>query len=138
VGAAAAIFNDQGHVLLVKHGYGPLNWELPGGGAEPNESAVETALRETREETGLIVEAARLAGIYHLAQNDSVHFVFRCQILAGEPAVADAAEITDCRYWPTDALPRPISDWTIRRIQDALSETPPALPLVIEKVNFVS
>ena len=33
------------------------------------------------------------------------------------------AEITDCGYWPADALPRPISDFTVRRIEDALSLT---------------
>ncbi|MEA2673920.1 MAG: hypothetical protein QOI92_1112, partial [Chloroflexota bacterium] len=31
VGAACAIFDDQGRVLLVHHTYGRLNWEIPGG-----------------------------------------------------------------------------------------------------------
>lgn len=34
LGAAAAVFDDRGRVLLVKHSYGPLNWELPGGAVE--------------------------------------------------------------------------------------------------------
>src|SRR5688500_810850 len=34
LGAAAVILDTLGRVLLVKHTYGPLNWELPGGGAE--------------------------------------------------------------------------------------------------------
>lgn len=53
LGAAAVILNDAGHVLLVRHTYGRLNWELPGGYAEAAESIVETAIREVREETGL-------------------------------------------------------------------------------------
>jgi 8-oxo-dGTP pyrophosphatase MutT (NUDIX family) len=46
LGAAAVILNDAGHVLLVKHTYGRLNWELPGGGAEAGESIIATAIRE--------------------------------------------------------------------------------------------
>ena len=33
-------------------------WELPGGGVEPGESVVETAVRELAEETGLLVPPA--------------------------------------------------------------------------------
>ena len=55
MGGAGALFDDEGRVLLVRHTYGRLNWELPGGGAEPGESPNETAIREILEETGLEV-----------------------------------------------------------------------------------
>ncbi|HNT78415.1 MAG TPA: NUDIX domain-containing protein [Anaerolineae bacterium] len=61
LGANAALFDEEGRILLVKHTYGRLNWELPGGVAEPNESIVETAIREAREEIGLQV-VANVAG----------------------------------------------------------------------------
>jgi 8-oxo-dGTP pyrophosphatase MutT (NUDIX family) len=35
-------------------------WELPGGGIDPAESYLEAAVRELREESGLIVEPARI------------------------------------------------------------------------------
>lgn len=57
LGAAAVILNRDGEVLLVKHSYGRLNWELPGGVTEDGESVVQTAVREVREETGLEVSA---------------------------------------------------------------------------------
>ena len=63
--AAAIILDADGRLLLVKHSYGPLNWEIPGGAAEPDETPVETALREVREETGLTATAERLTGIYY-------------------------------------------------------------------------
>jgi 8-oxo-dGTP pyrophosphatase MutT (NUDIX family) len=132
LGAAAFIQNAQGHVLLVKHSYGRLNWELPGGQAEADESIVETALREVREETGLVVQPVRIAGIYYDAEIDMHHFVVLCQLPDTSPAPQpDRDEITACAFWPPTALPRPISDFTIRRIEDALAGWDPPLPFVI-------
>lgn len=54
-----AIFDDRRRVLLVHHNYGRHNWELPGGRGEPAESALETAVREIREELGLEVDPLR-------------------------------------------------------------------------------
>src|SRR5690349_11235840 len=120
IGAAAFIVDDMGRVLLVKHNYGQLNWELPGGGAEPNESPVQTAVREVREETGLIVVARHMTGYYYLPENDSIHFVFWCdRIDASATPTADPSETSECSFWPPHDLPRPISDWTVQRIQDA-------------------
>ena len=132
IGAAAFILDDEGRVLLVKHTYGHLNWELPGGGAEEHESPVETALREVREETGLLVAARHTTGYYYAPDNDSLHFVFWCErVDASAVPISDQAEISECRFWPPDALPRPISDWTILRIQDALSGSNFVLPTTI-------
>ncbi len=132
LGAAAVILDDAGRVLLVRHTYGRLNWELPGGVGEPGEFVVETAVREVREETGLEVTAEGLAGVYFDPQTDMHHFVFRCRPLdpAARP-VPSPPEISACDYYAPDALPRPISDFTIRRIDDALADSPPVLPAVL-------
>lgn len=42
----------DGKVLLIRHRFG---WSFPKGRQEPGESGEQTALRETREETGLEV-----------------------------------------------------------------------------------
>jgi 8-oxo-dGTP diphosphatase len=133
--AAAVILNSHGDVLLVKHSYGPLNWELPGGGAERDESPTQTAVREVREETGLRVSAERLTGVYYERRGpggEAVHFAFRCRNL-DETAIPqpDHREITACNYWSPEALPRPISDFTVRRIRDGLTEPGPVLPMAI-------
>jgi 8-oxo-dGTP pyrophosphatase MutT (NUDIX family) len=131
-GAAAVIVNEEGHVLLVKHSYGRLNWELPGGGSEANESIVETAIREVREETGLAVAAEVLTGIYYDPNDDFLHFVFRCNLLDDKAIPRpDGDEITACAYWPPEALPRPISDFTTQRIKDALTGFNLPLPVTI-------
>ena len=131
LGAAAIIFNDEGHVLLVKQSYGPLNWELPGGGAESGESIVETALREVREETGLLVAAEKTTGVYYEPATDFLHFAFLCRRIGSETEFQFDAEVTECAYWSPQALPRPISDFTVRRIEEALAETSQLLPTII-------
>jgi 8-oxo-dGTP diphosphatase len=97
VGAAAFITDEQGRILLVHHTYGHLNWDLPGGIGELNESPAETAVREVREETGLTVIARRMTGCYYAPENDKLHFVFWCD--RSDPAaipVPDGAEISEC------------------------------------------
>jgi ADP-ribose pyrophosphatase YjhB (NUDIX family) len=127
VGAACAIFDDRDHVLLVHHTYGHLNWELPGGLGEEGEAPDETALRELREETGLRAELERLTGVYLEPNHDfgpMLHFVFRSRWHDRLDPVVSSPEISELRYWPLDDLPRPISDFTERRIRDALVEQP--------------
>ena len=109
-------------MLLVHHTYGRRNWELPGGGSEPGEAPDETARRELLEETGLEVDVGRLTGVYYEADPDAVpmlHFVFECP-WDGVAPVASSPEVGEVRFWPLDDLPRPISDFTERRIRDAL------------------
>jgi 8-oxo-dGTP pyrophosphatase MutT (NUDIX family) len=135
VAAAAMMVNSRGEVLLVKHSYGPLNWELPGGAAERDEAPTQTVLREVLEETGLRVRAERLTGVYYEHQGpgrEALHFVFLCRRL-DETAVPQPScdEVTACSYWSPGALPRPISDFTIRRIRDGLTEHGLVLPVTI-------
>lgn len=132
LGSAAAIFDEAGRILLVKHSYGLLNWELPGGLAEARESPTETVTREVREETGLEVDVKGLTGCYYEPDEDLVHFVFRCTTRAPvDRLAADSEEIADCNWWSLDDLPRPISDFTIRRIRDAMNRDGLQLPEVV-------
>jgi len=138
LGAAAVILNDAGDVLLVKHTYGRLNWELPGGHAEAHESIITTALREVQEETGLRVHALHTTGTYYDPEGDMHHFVFLCQPL--DPAMLlrpSPDEISTCAFWPITALPRPISDFTVRRITDAVGGSPQPLPIIIAPRQWI-
>ncbi len=140
--AGAVILDEQERVLLVKHSYGPLNWEIPGGAAELDETPAETVLREVREETGLTVTPEHLTGIYYERKGpgfEVLHFAFRCRLenSAATPEPG-SPEITQCGYWPLDALPRPISDFTLRRIRDAVEGVPGLLPVTVEERHILT
>jgi ADP-ribose pyrophosphatase YjhB (NUDIX family)/rhodanese-related sulfurtransferase len=135
LGASSVIAGGDGRILLVHHTYGELNWEVPGGVLEPRESAEEAAVREVREETGASIEIERLTGVYWepgWGAAGGHHFVFRARLAADtpSPAVTDRAEISEVGWFARDALPRPISDFTIRRIDDALGDRPPGIRTV--------
>lgn len=133
IGAASVIIDDRGAVLLVRHGYGELNWELPGGAGIPGESAEATARREALEEVGVRLEVGELTGVYWDPAAGMHHFVFRARTI-DDPHVADAAEIAEVGWFRTDDLPRPISDFTVKRITDALTRERASLAVVGRRV----
>lgn len=59
VGAATFVF-DRGDRVLLVHSVCRDTWEAPAGMREPPEPPSHTALRELREETGLVLEPGRL------------------------------------------------------------------------------
>jgi 8-oxo-dGTP diphosphatase len=118
------IFDRHGRVLLVRHSYGRRGWELPGGGRRPKESLEQAVLREVREEVGVAAVAAELRAIYYEPGYDQHHFAFLCRLPDGLVPKPSSAEILECGYWPVDALPRPINDFTTQRITDARSTGP--------------
>ncbi len=56
------VVNGKNEILLIQRGYGSTRgkWSLPGGNQDPGESLRRTAVRETREETGMRMKADRL------------------------------------------------------------------------------
>jgi 8-oxo-dGTP pyrophosphatase MutT (NUDIX family) len=53
--------------LLLCHATGTFVWDIPKGGGDAGETPLQTAIRETAEETGLVFEAADLLDLGHLA-----------------------------------------------------------------------
>jgi hypothetical protein len=66
-----------------------------------------------------------LAGLYYKRLDDSHHAVVRCEIDGSAEPAPTSSEVSAAAFWPVDELPRPISDFTIRRIQDAVSGEQP-------------
>lgn len=120
IGAASAIFDSEQRILLVRHSYGKNNWDLPGGKSEQNESAQGTAIREAIEEIGVQITISELTGIYYDPVYDMHHFVFLSQIDPYQTPKPSSSEILECGYYSINELPKPMSDFTYNRIQDAI------------------
>jgi ADP-ribose pyrophosphatase YjhB (NUDIX family) len=59
----AFVLDEKGRVLLIRRTDNGL-WALPGGAQDFGESISQTAVRETKEETGIDIEVVGLVGIY--------------------------------------------------------------------------
>jgi len=112
VGVGAIIIEGD-RVLLVKRAHPPIQgqWSIPGGVLEVGEMVREAAVREAREETGLVVEPGELLGVYDRILRDpeqrvQYHYVlidFLCRPVGGELlAASDAAE---GRWFRREELP---------------------------------
>jgi 8-oxo-dGTP diphosphatase len=138
VSVTGVIRDRDGKVLLVKHSYGHLNWELPGGGVEAGESVQDAVVREVREETGLDVDVDHLAAMYDERDEDFLQLVFACRARGANPVPrSDHDENSDCGFWPVEALPRPISDYTVRRVHDVLTGRVLPMPAPLHVRNWI-
>ena len=102
VGVAAAVFNHQGQVLLVKRGRQPAkgSWGLPGGLLDLGERLEDGVRREVREETAIEIDIGGLvAAIEPLEFDDDdrirYHYVvldYWARHISGIPHAQDDAE----------------------------------------------
>ena len=104
-------------------------WAPICGIVEPGEQPADRAVREVAEETGVSVEAQRLAGVESrppvvCSNGDRAQFLdltFRCRYLSGRPYAADD-ESLDVRWFELDHFP-PMRKHHLRRIQRAMPPT---------------
>ncbi|HEX8470077.1 MAG TPA: NUDIX hydrolase [Brevundimonas sp.] len=98
-------------VLLIRRGKPPRQgeWSLPGGRIEPGERAVDAALRELREETGVEAEIVGLLDVVDgFFPEAGLHYVLIDYVAtwcSGEPVAGDdAADARFVRRAEVDAL----------------------------------
>ena len=105
---AAVIVKDEA-LLLVRHVKGERTyWLLPGGGVEHGESAGDALVREMKEETNLDVVVRDLVmandSIPPDAHRHVVNLYFTADVVGGDLAMGDEANLAELRYVPFEAL----------------------------------
>ena len=132
VGILVAI--RQGDLVLLgkrRGRHAPGLWQFPGGHLEGGESFAGGGIRETEEETGIILPAAYLwtvvNTIYHLEKRHYVCVILVADMPAGqEPRVMEPEKCEQWGWYRWDQLPAPLAPSTEQLVTRGLN------PIILE------
>ena len=110
---------DDGELVLLRRGIEPGygTWAQPGGFLEVDETVNQAAIRETLEETGLIIEPGEIIGLYTRLEAAVVTIAFEARIVGGVPMVTP--EALEVRSFappdiPWDGIAFNTTQWALR------------------------
>ena len=125
---------EAGQLILLRRGLEPGlgSWAQPGGFLEVDETVTEAAIRETFEETGLVVEPGEVVGLYTRLEAAVVVIAFEAKVVGGEARTS--REALEIRAFEPAAIPWPgiafkttyyaLADWLARRHPDVAPGDP--------------
>jgi len=113
---AKCLLVNRGEVLLVRHTYGPPEWELPGGGARRHERVADAMRREVREELGVeVTDAIELGGLRGPGRHGGIVVGFFAASLADRALVRpDSIEIAHVAWFDPARPPQQLGGYAAR------------------------
>ena len=124
-GAAGAVFDATGRVLLVRHRY-TRGWQLPGGGVQRGEAPDKAVLRELAEEVGLTGGAASFFGLYSARAGYASNLVALYCVRGGQIAFKPSLEIGAVQFADPVNPPPGCTPATLRRLAEFAGTAPRA------------
>ena len=96
---------DAGEIVLIRRGIEPGKgaWAQPGGFLEVDETVHEAAIRETHEETGLLIEPGEIIGLYTRLEASVVTIAYEARIVGG--TAAPTPEATEVVAFAPERIP---------------------------------
>jgi 8-oxo-dGTP pyrophosphatase MutT (NUDIX family) len=125
LGVVAAVFDQEGRVLLVKHRYSP-GWQLPGGGVGRGEAPEAALLREMGEEVGLAGGLVRLVGLYTRKSGWATNVVALYHVTGAEVNFRPNLEICEIVFASPRQPPADCTPATLRRLKEFEGQIPPS------------
>src|SRR6476469_7076052 len=110
---------DEGKIVLLHRGIEPGlgAWAQPGGFLEIDETVNQAAIRETYEETGLLIEPGSIIGLYTRLEVAVVTIAFEARVVGGTAAATrEALEVRAFRpeELPWSGLAFKTTTWALR------------------------
>lgn len=124
IAAVFIILEKDNKIFLIRRNR--TGWEdgkycLVGGHLDGNETATQGAIREVKEEAGVIVDPRNLQFVnvsHSITSSERIHFTFVAKKWIGEPKNKEPEKADDAQWFPRDKLPtnmvdiaREIIDW---------------------------
>lgn len=128
IGVRMLIADSDGRVALIRHTYRP-GWYLPGGGVKRWETLEQAAIREAREEAGVVVDRVTGPPSMHanFMRERSDHVaLFTAATWSLDPTAVLSAEIAAVEFFPADAPPVGTTASTRRRLHEWLAGADPS------------
>lgn len=96
-------------IVLIRRSNPPLGWALPGGFVDEGEALASAAIREVREETGLVVELLEQFFTYSEPARDPRRHTLSTVFLARADGVPQASDdAAEAQAFDPEALPSPL------------------------------
>ena len=138
LGSQARVQRDDGRILLVKASY-RWRWGLPGGLLDPGEAPADGAKRETREETGLVIDLVSEPLVIVETSLQRINFIYDAVPAPGvdpDDITPQASEILELGWFGTDELPATVPDDYEKILMREARAEPGAEVLVTDSIQF--
>lgn len=127
IGITAVVINEQNEVLLLHHVFHPtVPWGAPGGWLDAGEAPLHGALRELREETGIIATDATLIHMRRDKLPDHLSIAYLIHLSESQTiplqSLTLSHEINHAKWFTAAELPR-LTSFTREAIKIALEIT---------------
>lgn len=113
VGVGVIIRDNDRYLLMKRHNsHGEGTWATPGGHLEFGETLEQCAIRETREETSLLIESVIYLGITNdFFETENKHYItiwMEVVRFKGKAKINSSREMTEIGWYSLDQLPNPL------------------------------